>query len=135
MCKKDRPRTATTACGIQDQWPKGHETISGPIIICCSRPLHHFDPRETLRHVVTAYHRRPSHCDWVSPVTFSCPGHRHLSRHVFADSHAQGMGEDPQWLYGVVFDEAELWPERTRPSSAQGLKVSIDAWEPYLEAV
>ncbi|MDZ4101828.1 MAG: nitrile hydratase subunit beta [Hydrogenophaga sp.] len=55
--------------------------------------------------------------------------------HVFADSHAKGMGEDPQWLYGVVFDEAELWPERTRPSSAQGLKVSIDAWEPYLEAV
>jgi nitrile hydratase len=55
--------------------------------------------------------------------------------HVFADSHAQGIGEDPQWLYGVVFDEAELWPERTRPSSAQGLKVSIDAWEPYLEAV
>ena len=55
--------------------------------------------------------------------------------HVFADSHAKGIGEDPQWLYGVVFDEAELWPERTQPSSAQGLKVSIDAWEPYLEAV
>ena len=55
--------------------------------------------------------------------------------HVFADSHAQGMGEDPQWLYGVVFEEAELWPERPKPSSVQGLKVSIDAWEPYLEAV
>lgn len=53
--------------------------------------------------------------------------------HVFADSQAQGLGEDPQWLYGVVFDEAELWPERTRSSSAQGLKVSIDAWEPYME--
>ena len=53
--------------------------------------------------------------------------------HVFADSQAQGLGEDPQWLYGVVFDEAELWPERAWSSSAQGLKVSIDAWEPYLE--
>lgn len=52
--------------------------------------------------------------------------------HVFADSHAQGMGEDAQWLYGVVFEEAELWPERTK-RSVQGLKVSIDAWEPYLE--
>jgi nitrile hydratase beta subunit len=52
--------------------------------------------------------------------------------HVFADSQAQGLGEDPQWLYGVVFDEAELWPERARPGDAQGLKVSIDAWEPYL---
>lgn len=54
--------------------------------------------------------------------------------HVYADSHAQGLGEDPQWLYSVVFDEAELWPERVRLSSAQGLKVAIDAWEPYLEA-
>ena len=53
--------------------------------------------------------------------------------HVFADSQAQGMGEDPQWLYGVVFEETELWPERTKPSSVQGLKVSIDAWEPYME--
>ena len=56
--------------------------------------------------------------------------------HIYADSHAQGLGEDPQWLYGVVFDETELWPERARSSSAQGrLKVAIDAWEPYLEAV
>lgn len=54
--------------------------------------------------------------------------------HVYADSHAQGLGEDPQWLYGVVFDEVELWPERVQPSRAQGLKVAIDAWEPYLEA-
>ena len=54
--------------------------------------------------------------------------------HVFADSQAQGLGEDPQWLYGVVMEEAELWPERAQPGGAQGLKVSIDAWEPYLEA-
>ena len=54
--------------------------------------------------------------------------------HVFADSQAQGLGEDPQWLYGVVMEEAELWPERASAGSAQGLKVSIDAWEPYLEA-
>ena len=54
--------------------------------------------------------------------------------HVFADSQAQGLGEDPQWLYGVVFDAAELWPEQARPGASQGLKVSIDAWEPYLEA-
>ena len=53
--------------------------------------------------------------------------------HVFADSQAQGLSEDPQWLYGVVFDEAELWPERAGSRNAQGLKVSIDAWEPYME--
>ncbi len=51
--------------------------------------------------------------------------------HVFADSNAHGLGENPQWLYTVVFDGEELWGE---PAS-RGLKVSIDAWEPYLEAV
>lgn len=50
--------------------------------------------------------------------------------HVFADTHAQGLGEQPQWLYTVAFDEWELWgAERTR----QGLTVSVDAWESYLE--
>jgi nitrile hydratase len=50
--------------------------------------------------------------------------------HVYADAHAQGLGEQPQWLYTVVFDGAELWGEGSTP----GLRVSIDAWEPYLEA-
>ena len=49
--------------------------------------------------------------------------------HVFADAHALGLGELPQWLYTVVFDGSELWPEATA-----GLKVSIDAWEPCLES-
>jgi nitrile hydratase len=49
--------------------------------------------------------------------------------HVFADAHAQGLGESPQWLYTVVFDGRELWGNET----AKGLSVSIDAWEPYLE--
>lgn len=51
--------------------------------------------------------------------------------HVFADAHAQGLGEQPQWLYGVVFDATELWGADAAP----GLTVSIDAWEPYLEPV
>lgn len=50
--------------------------------------------------------------------------------HVFADTHAQGLGEQPQWLYTVVFDGQELWGADT----AAGLRVSVDAWEPYLEA-
>jgi nitrile hydratase len=40
--------------------------------------------------------------------------------HVFADTHAQGLGEDPRWLYTVAFE------------TAPGVTVSIDAWEPYL---
>ena len=50
--------------------------------------------------------------------------------HVFADTHAQGLGEQPQWLYTVAFDEAELWGVGRPP---QGSTVSVDAWEPYLE--
>lgn len=48
--------------------------------------------------------------------------------HVFADSHAQGLGEQPQWLYTVCFDAADLW-ENATPGDA----VSVDAWESYLE--
>ncbi len=49
--------------------------------------------------------------------------------HVFADSHAQGLGEQPQWLYTVVLDGAALWGDEP---GAAGVAVSIEAWEPYL---
>ena len=51
--------------------------------------------------------------------------------HVFADANAQGLGEQPQWLYTVVFEEAELWGDE---APRQNLSVSVDAWESYLEA-
>lgn len=49
--------------------------------------------------------------------------------HVFADANAGGHGEQPQWLYTVVFQGTELWPD-----AEPGLTVSVDVWEPYLEA-
>ncbi|MEA2903431.1 MAG: nitrile hydratase subunit beta [Alphaproteobacteria bacterium] len=49
--------------------------------------------------------------------------------HVFPDSVATGAGENPQWLYTVLFESRELWGESADPT----LKVSIEAWEPYLE--
>ena len=57
--------------------------------------------------------------------------------HVFADSHAHGKGEDPHWLYTVVFAAADLWPAAASPGepaagSKPGFTVSVDAWEPYL---
>ena len=51
--------------------------------------------------------------------------------HVFPDAHAQGLGEQPQWLYTVCFTGRELWGSE----AAEGLYVSIDAWETYLEPV
>lgn len=77
------------------------------------------------------------------------PGHTRLPRyvrghvgtvvrvhgcHVFADRHAVPRDdgrwdESPQWLYAVEFDGADLWGADAEP----GLRVSVDAWEPYLE--
>ncbi|MCA1367510.1 nitrile hydratase subunit beta [Bradyrhizobium sp. BRP14] len=50
---------------------------------------------------------------------------------VFPDDNAHGKGENPQWLYTVVFDAGEIWGEGADPT----LTVSIDAWESYLERV
>lgn len=46
---------------------------------------------------------------------------------VFPDSHAHGDGPDPQYLYAVQFDAADLWGSGDHV-------VSVDLFEPYLEA-
>ncbi|MDQ0454859.1 nitrile hydratase subunit beta [Rhizobium paknamense] len=50
---------------------------------------------------------------------------------VFADDNAHGRGENPQWVYTIVFDAGEIWGEGADPT----LTISIDAWESYLEPV
>ncbi len=47
--------------------------------------------------------------------------------HVLPDTNAHGLGEQPEWLYTVVFAAADLWGE-----APAGQRVSIDAWESYL---
>lgn len=48
--------------------------------------------------------------------------------HVFPDSSAMGLGEQPAWLYSVRFEAAELWGARGDPTTS----ISVDAWEAYL---
>lgn len=48
--------------------------------------------------------------------------------HVFPDTLAHGLGEQPHWLYTVRFDARELWGPDTTADS-----VCVDCWEPYLE--
>jgi nitrile hydratase len=48
--------------------------------------------------------------------------------HECPDKAAIGAGDDPQWLYTVVFAGRELWGEGADPT----LTVSIEAFEPYL---
>jgi nitrile hydratase len=49
--------------------------------------------------------------------------------HVFPDANAMGNGEQPQWLYTVTFDGRELWGDEGDATS----KISVDAWDSYLE--
>jgi nitrile hydratase len=49
--------------------------------------------------------------------------------HVFPDTNAHGRGEQPTWLYGVLFKGADIWG----PDSDPGLTLRIDLWEPYLD--
>jgi nitrile hydratase len=49
--------------------------------------------------------------------------------HVFPDTIAVDQGEHPQWLYAVRFDARELWG----PDADATVKVSVDAFESYLE--
>ena len=82
--------------------------------------------------------------DRVRARTIDAPTHTRLPRyvrghagvvelvhgcHVFPDSNALGAGEDPQWLYTVCFEGTELWGAGADPSA----RVSVDAWDSYLE--
>jgi nitrile hydratase beta subunit len=48
---------------------------------------------------------------------------------VYPDDNASGRGENPQHLYTVRFDAAELWGEHAEP----GTVFHLDLFEPYLE--
>lgn len=96
----------------------------------CDRPLH-VEPRFT-----------PG--DRVKTRNFHPETHTRLPRYardkvgmveavqgsfVFPDDNAHARGENPQWVYTVVFEAGEIWGDGCDPT----LSVSIDAWESYLE--
>jgi len=49
--------------------------------------------------------------------------------HVYPDSNALGLGEDPRRLYAVQFSARELWGDDANSKD----NVTLDLWEPYLE--
>jgi len=51
--------------------------------------------------------------------------------HVFPDTNAHFQGEQPQHLYNVEFDAAEIWGADARFRGS----ITADLWESYLEAV
>ena len=82
--------------------------------------------------------------DRVIARNINPPGHTRLPRyargkpgvidrvhgiHVLPDANAHGLGPQPQPLYSVRFEAADLWGETAeRPGS-----VYLDLWESYLE--
>lgn len=55
--------------------------------------------------------------------------HAHHGAHLFPDSKAHGLGDDPRHLYSVEFSARELWGLVAGPKD----KVYLDLWEPYLD--
>ena len=49
--------------------------------------------------------------------------------HVFPDTNAHFLGENPQHVYSVRFTARELWGEQASPRDA----VYIDMWDDYLD--
>ena len=58
--------------------------------------------------------------------------HAYHGVHVFPDTNAHGLGEQPQPLYGVRFDATDLWGDAAADPNQS---VYLDMWEPYLEPV
>lgn len=81
--------------------------------------------RVRLRNINPATHNRiPRYAKGKTGVIESLQG-----SFVYPDDNAHGKGENPQWVYTVVFTAPELWGEGADPAQT----ISIDAWEPYLE--
>ena len=51
--------------------------------------------------------------------------------HVFPDTHAHDLGEQPENLYTVSFLASELWESPENPSDT----LCVDIWESYMEPV
>ena len=112
--KLDRRRRAEHAC-------RAARTAARPKPRPASRPATACAPRTSIRQTHTRLPRYARDKVGVVEAIRGC--------HVFPDTVALGKGDDPQWLYTVLFDGRELWGESSDPT----LKVSIEAFEPYLE--
>lgn len=118
---KPTPRPALKAADVPARLASG-----GP----CDRPLDRAprfaagDRVRTLNIHPTTHTRLPRYARGKTGLIESRQG-----SFVFPDTNAHGKGENPQWIYSVVFKGTELWGADADPS----LTVAIDLWEPYLE--
>jgi len=88
------------------------------------QPLFRAGDRVRTRHLNPTHHTRlPRYLRGHAGEIVACHG-----AHVFPDSNARGLGEDPRFLYTVRFRADGVWG-----NGAPDL-IHADLWEPYLEA-
>jgi nitrile hydratase len=88
-------------------------------------------PQFSLGQVIrTRNHQPPGHCRL--PAYARCKRGQVIRVHdamVFADTNAHNLGENPQYVYTIAFDGAELWGEVAESHTV----VNLDLFESYLE--
>ncbi|MCH2164399.1 MAG: nitrile hydratase subunit beta [Marinovum sp.] len=82
------------------------------------------DHVRTRNHQPSGHTRLPSYARGCRGVVTALHG-----AHVYPDSNARFEGENPQPLYTICFDARDLFGSDADPAH----KVSIEAWEPYLD--
>ena len=97
-----------------DRDPKGRAAAFAPGDRVHTRNLQH-----------SGHIRLPSYCRDKPGVISVVHGY-----HVFPDTSAEGDRETAHWLYNVSFDARDLFGDRGRA----GDTISVDLWEPYLDA-
>ncbi len=118
----DCPKPVLTADRVSAALAAGSPVTRKPVV---PASFHVGQPVRVKLATHTGHTRSPQYIQGHLGEIYSVHG-----AHVFADSHACGAGENPQWLYNVRFSATELWGEGQ--SSARW--IHVDCWEPYLES-
>ena len=109
----------------------------GPIQYERNEPVFH-EPWEgrifALNRAMSAWRKWNIDADWPHATTAlcarqACTIHRDHGVHVFPDTNADFLGENPRHLYSVRFAARELWGEQASSRDA----VYLDVWEDYIE--
>jgi len=121
--EKEDPRAskAITPAMVEGMLSSG--TCQKPV---ATKPLFSPGQKVTARNIhPTGHTRLPRYARGKTGVVETVQG-----SFTFPDESAHGRPEAVQWLYTVVFRGRELWGD----GADKSLRVSIDAWESYLEA-
>jgi nitrile hydratase subunit beta len=99
-----------------------------------ARALRHdqsYRPRFKAGDRVRARNRNPEGHIRLPRYVRGHPGivHRDWGVFVFPDTHAHGLGANPQHCYAVAFESRELWGDDYRGAD----RVYVDLWEDYLD--